>query len=148
MANIVTSQREGTKLVDIHYDSYDQQGDNVDISVVVKVDGTPIPADNFHGDIGLNLRPGTGKHIIWDADLDGLPDRWEQGLVDADPHDSILSLTDVWPGDDFDGDLENWNLLVSPASGAVEPPAGKNWMETASATNTAFFILKARPKGE
>ncbi|MDZ8118882.1 formylglycine-generating enzyme family protein [Pontiella agarivorans] len=70
VSNIVTTQREGTKLVDIYYDSYDQHGDNVDISVVVKVDGTPIPAENFHGDIGMNLRPGTGKQIIWDAGSD------------------------------------------------------------------------------
>lgn len=70
VSNIISSQREGTKLVDIYYDSYDQHGDNVDISVVVKVDGTPIPTENFHGDIGMNLRPGVDQHIIWDAGSD------------------------------------------------------------------------------
>lgn len=40
----------------------------------------------------------------WDADLDMLPDSWEQGIVDADPNDDISSLSDVLPGGDVDGD--------------------------------------------
>ncbi|MDZ8118883.1 hypothetical protein [Pontiella agarivorans] len=40
----------------------------------------------------------------WDADLDMLPDRWEQSIVDADPDDDITSLADVLPDGDADGD--------------------------------------------
>ena len=45
-----------------------------------------------------------------DTDSDGMPDNWEQAIVDADPDDDILSVGDVFWGDDFDGDGEsNWS---------------------------------------
>ena len=39
-----------------------------------------------------------------DADGDGLPDWWEQQIVDADLDDDISSIEDVLPDGDFDGD--------------------------------------------
>ena len=39
-----------------------------------------------------------------DTDGDGLPDGWEQQIIDADPGDGIETFADVLPGDDFDGD--------------------------------------------
>ncbi len=39
-----------------------------------------------------------------DQDSDGLPDRWEMLIVDADPDDGIHTAEDVLPTDDFDGD--------------------------------------------
>lgn len=39
-----------------------------------------------------------------DSDSDGLPDAWEQEIVDADPTDLIVDVSDVSPEDDFDGD--------------------------------------------
>ena len=39
-----------------------------------------------------------------DSDRDGLPDAWEQNVIDFDPFDGIASLADVNPGDDLDGD--------------------------------------------
>ena len=36
-----------------------------------------------------------------DAEADGLPDRWEQQIVDADPLDAIDSVSGVLPGSDF-----------------------------------------------
>lgn len=39
-----------------------------------------------------------------DADMDGLPDRWEQALVDAEPADGIETIRDLLPEDDFDFD--------------------------------------------
>lgn len=44
---------------------------------------------------GADTEGGTG---------DGLPDAWEQQIIDADPNDAITSIADVLPGDDFDGD--------------------------------------------
>ncbi len=41
---------------------------------------------------------------VADVDGDGLPDEWEQAIVDADPNDNITSVEDVLPDDDFDGD--------------------------------------------
>jgi hypothetical protein len=39
-----------------------------------------------------------------DADGDGIPDRLEQALVDADSNDAITDIRDVHATDDFDGD--------------------------------------------
>jgi len=39
-----------------------------------------------------------------DNDGDGLPDFWEQQIIAADTGDSIVGITGVLPGDDFDGD--------------------------------------------
>ena len=49
-----------------------------------------------------------------DIDGDGLPDTWEQLIVDADPNDAITSVADVLGTDDFDGDmLSNANELAN-----------------------------------
>ena len=39
-----------------------------------------------------------------DTDGDGLPDAWEQQIIDADANDAIVTFADVLPGDDFDDD--------------------------------------------
>ena len=39
-----------------------------------------------------------------DSDGDGLPDSWEQNVIDFDLNDGLASLEDVRPGDDIDGD--------------------------------------------
>lgn len=39
-----------------------------------------------------------------DSDGDGLPDSWEQGLIDSDESGKLAGLADVKPGDDLDGD--------------------------------------------
>jgi hypothetical protein len=39
-----------------------------------------------------------------DTDTDGLPDWWEQLIINADPNDAIAGLADVLPGDNFDHD--------------------------------------------
>jgi hypothetical protein len=40
-----------------------------------------------------------------DSDSDGMPDAFEQIIIDADPDDVITTIADVLPGDDFDNDL-------------------------------------------
>ena len=39
-----------------------------------------------------------------DSDGDGLPDAWEQALIDNDRSGRLRTLADVKPGDDLDGD--------------------------------------------
>jgi len=56
---------------------------------------------------------GEVKHLFsWNLDLwlavdsepDGLPDYWEKWVVDLDPFDALVSIADVLPDDDGDGD--------------------------------------------
>ncbi|MBB5351255.1 hypothetical protein HNR46_001491 [Haloferula luteola] len=44
------------------------------------------------------------SQALVDTDQDGLPDLFEQWVIDANPDDAITSLADVLPDDDFDGD--------------------------------------------
>ncbi|GAA5484288.1 BNR-4 repeat-containing protein [Haloferula sargassicola] len=41
---------------------------------------------------------------VTDTDADGMPDSWEQQIVDADATDALVAIADVLPGGDFDGD--------------------------------------------
>ena len=41
---------------------------------------------------------------VGDADGDGLPDSWEQTVIDADPNDAIAALEDIDPAGNLDGD--------------------------------------------
>ena len=56
-----------------------------------------------------------------DSDADGLPDVWEQQIIDADPNDGIVTLVDVVPDDDFDNDgvnnLLEWKRGMDPTTG-------------------------------
>lgn len=73
ITNVRAAQREGTKLVDIYYDAADADGDLLKVRVEISDnDGRrySVPAFTFTGDIGENIAPGTGKHIIWNAGTD------------------------------------------------------------------------------
>jgi len=66
----------------------------------------------------------------FDLDGDGLPDTFEQWIVDANPGDSITTIDDVLPGDDFDGDtysnydewLNNTDPTTREGAGALPGP--------------------------
>jgi len=55
---------------------------------------------------------------LFDLDMDGLPDSFEQLIIDADPDDAISTIEDVLPGDDFDSDastnLNEFERLTDP----------------------------------
>ncbi len=78
-------------------------------------DGVPDSADAF---------PFNPNETV-DADGDGLGDNFEQLIIDFNPGDSIDSLDDVNPGDDFDGDsvieLYEFFLGFDPTDGATAP---------------------------
>ncbi len=73
VTNVVATQRADTKLVDIHYDVFDDDGDLLKIRVEISDNAGntySVPAFSFTGDIGENIEPGAGKHIVWDAGTD------------------------------------------------------------------------------
>jgi hypothetical protein len=88
-------------------------------SLGVQVPLTPVPGDRF-GPLVQALRVAAGGTLAMvaedtegaalldlatgDRDNDGLPDTWEQQIVDADPADAFATIADVRPTEDFDGD--------------------------------------------
>jgi hypothetical protein len=55
-----------------------------------------------------------GAGSLEDSDGDGLPDAWEQRIVNASSQDNITSINEVLPGDDFDADGEsNWTEYLN-----------------------------------
>lgn len=73
VTSVRAEQRPGTKIVDIHYDVTDEDGDLLRIRVEVSNNEGltySVPAFSFTGDIGDGIEPGEGKHIVWDAGVD------------------------------------------------------------------------------
>jgi hypothetical protein len=73
VSKVRVSQRPGTHKVDIRYDVADADGDELWITVKVSDDGGAsyvVPAAGFSGDNGFGIKPGSGKHIVWDAGVD------------------------------------------------------------------------------
>lgn len=76
VSNVRSSQRTGTGLVDIYYDVSDADNNKLAITVQVSNNGGVSYTDGARsasGDIGLNIPPGSNKHIIWDAGADWDP---------------------------------------------------------------------------
>jgi formylglycine-generating enzyme required for sulfatase activity len=73
VSNVTSTQRAGTKFVDITYDVADADGDPLKVRVEISDNnGTTyaVPAFTFTGAIGDNVLPGTGKTIVWNAGQD------------------------------------------------------------------------------
>ncbi len=61
------------KLVDIHYDLFDDDGDLLKVRIEISDNGGTlysVPAFSFTGDIGDNIVTGLQKHVVWDAGVD------------------------------------------------------------------------------
>lgn len=93
-------RRDGSKIVDIHYDIIDVNLDPATISLILSTDGgtsfTYSPSvDNLSGDIGDNILTGEGKHIVWNAGAEGVDFLGEQYRIRilADDH-TILGTMD------------------------------------------------------
>ena len=69
--NVSASQRtDGSKVVDVYYDVYDEDGDTLTISMEISDDDGQnwnIIPTHTSGDIGQGILSGTNKHIIWNA---------------------------------------------------------------------------------
>lgn len=69
VANLSVAQRPGAYFVDIRYDLIDPDSDEVRVGVQASADGGAtynVPVQLLHGDAGW-VRPGAGKHIVWNA---------------------------------------------------------------------------------
>jgi formylglycine-generating enzyme required for sulfatase activity len=74
VSNVRSSQRAGTKLVDIYYDLADADSATLRVSVAVSTDGGAsytLPASSFSGSgYGAGVTPGANKLITWNAGAD------------------------------------------------------------------------------
>jgi hypothetical protein len=74
VSNVTAAQRDdNSKLVDIHYDLADADGDYCTVWILVSDnDGVSwsVPAMTLTGHIGHDIAPGNSKHIVWDAGTD------------------------------------------------------------------------------
>lgn len=116
VSNVTSSQREGTKLVDIHYDVDDTDGDTLKVRVEISDDGGTtyaVPAFSFTGDIGDNVAPGTGKHIVWDAGTD-----WDGEYSDQMRVKVIVSDTKGLPGLEWGNEVPAGGFLMGQDGGA------------------------------
>ncbi|MCE9615399.1 MAG: DUF2271 domain-containing protein [Lentisphaerae bacterium] len=115
-----------------------------------RVASTPATVLAAEDDAGL----GVFAAAATDVDGDHLPDAWEQHIVDADPLDAIVTLADVLPGADFDGDgLSNADEIRAgsdPADGAscfalavVQPDDGPVTLRWFSAPGRTYAVKHA-----
>lgn len=74
VSNVRSSQRAGTKLVDVLYDLTDVDSSSVNVIVQVSTNSGltyDLPANHFSGNgYGASVTPGTNKAVIWDAGAD------------------------------------------------------------------------------
>jgi formylglycine-generating enzyme required for sulfatase activity len=73
VSNVRSVQRAGTQLVDIDYDLADPDSATLTVTVAVSTNGGAtydFPATRFTGAFGINVSPGTGKRITWNAGQD------------------------------------------------------------------------------
>jgi len=76
VSNVTFSQRlDGSKIIDIHYDLYDGDGDSCLITLLLSENNGSTysiqPSSGYlAGDVGAAIAPGTGKHILWYAEME------------------------------------------------------------------------------
>jgi formylglycine-generating enzyme required for sulfatase activity len=98
VSKVRVAQRPGTHKVDIRYDVADADGDALWIKVEVSDDGGTtyaVPAAGFSGDNGFGIKPGSGKHIVWDAGVDW-GGKYSVNMRFRVTADDSLSETMVW----------------------------------------------------
>jgi formylglycine-generating enzyme len=96
VTNVSAQQRPGTRLIDISYDVVDADGDLLEITVLVSNDGGAtygIVPVFLAGDVGSGISPGTGKHIVWDVEMDRGHIKGENFKVRVIADDRVLPAT-------------------------------------------------------
>ena len=132
---------------------------------------TPVPRALFgtlthalrlaqHGALLIAAQDAAGAALLdisaGDADMDGLPDTWEQLIIDANPADAITSIYDVQPGDDFDGDrASNYAEFIAGTSPhdafsvfmlySTQAPASRALVISWHSVSNKLYTLHAAP---
>lgn len=80
------------------------------------------------------------EDIPSDTDADGLPDSFEQLIIDADPDDAIETIEDVLPGDDFDSDFASNLSEYDNRTNPVNSDSDTDGLLDGVETNTDVFV--------
>lgn len=144
----IVQRTDGSKIVDIHYDLFDANGDNCEIGLKLSEDGgnnfniIPNPA-LLSGDVGENIAPGFGKHIVWDA---GAEDMYHDGsqyvlkftAIDSNfavPYNFVfveggtvagITVSDFYI-DKYELTNSAWNAIMGSGGGDNSPHASVSW---------------------
>ncbi|MCP4642941.1 MAG: hypothetical protein GY851_21020 [bacterium] len=101
----------------------DQADSPHQVSIIDGAGHTPSNKEGVANDIVddfINPILSASPPYPFDVDGDGLPDTFEQRIIDADEGDSITTIYDVLPGDDFDGDtysnFDEWRNNTDPTT--------------------------------
>jgi len=105
--NLIAEQREGSKLVDITFDAFNDSGSSLGVSVILSNGTSQISASSFSGDIGGEVSEGSGLQMVWDGGVD-LPDVMTSNLTitlqvsDSTSSDMVLIPAGMNVGSDPD----------------------------------------------
>lgn len=124
---------DGSRLADIHYDLADDDSLQLAVAINVSADAGltwDVPCMSLSGDVGLNVAPGSGRHVVWDVGLDH-PDEpnasWQVQVIASDTgvlhrtHSPSNMWIIQWTGDvnwDIPGNYEKFaraDVLILPA---------------------------------
>lgn len=115
VTNVVATQRADTKLVDIYYDAFDDDGDLLKVRVEISHSAGStysVPAIALSGDIGLDVVPGAGKLIVWNAGID-----WDGEYSDIMRVKVIVSDSKGLPGLEWGHEVPSGGFLMGQDGG-------------------------------
>lgn len=116
VTNVVAQQQATNKLVDIHYDVFDADGDLLEIRVEISDNGGltySVPAFSFEGDIGAGVVTGAQKHIVWDAGAD-----WDGEYSDQMRVKVFAADSQGFPGMEWGREVPPGGFLMGQDGGA------------------------------
>ncbi len=155
VSNVSSSQRAGTKLVDISYDVADADGDALKIRVEISSDGGvnySVPAFTLTGAIGDAVTPGVGKVITWNAEAD-----WDGEYSDEMRVKVIASDAKGLPGLEWGNEVPAGGFLMGQDGGAEGGGSSRHvnipwsfWLSKFEITNSQYcdYLNIASSAGE
>ena len=128
ITNVIAAQRPGTKLVDISYDIISEVTNAVPISFKIVNGAVNVPVSSCTGDVGVNVLPGTGKHIVWNMGAD-----WNLNSTLLAYSVMHTTVTNLFGAVVAPSDSRNYTLTVISAHDTPVPNIGTNLYAWSSA---------------
>jgi len=135
----------GTK-VDIYYDLTSPNGNCTVMAKLSKDNGGSFPFDIITalGDIGSNVAPGTGKHIVWDVAADYPDETIAQAKIRIIAYDGVPSPVVTSLGVDS-GAATTSNVAVTLSNTAMNDPTDYVASESAEFSGASWQAYSTAP---